>query len=181
VGEVVGGEDGRDERVAAAPLGVPGVGAGADGGEERVEAVEREGAVGEEEWEEGMEEADEEGRRRAGRVRVEGGEQRGGVGEASELGQGEGGESGEEEAVVRMRRVGRVGEVGEERLPLPASGQVVGDREIGEAWSGDVGRRRRGRGGWGGGSSHGAARDRDCRDLEDEKSARPSTGGVGWK
>jgi len=57
--------------------------------------------------------------------------------------------------VVRMWRVGRMGEVGEERLPLPAGGQVVGDREIGDAWSGDVGRRRRE--GWGGGSSHGVA------------------------
>jgi len=65
---------------------------GADGGEEGVEAVECEGAVGEEEREERVEEADEERRRRAGRVRVEGGEQHGGVGEAAELGEGEGGE-----------------------------------------------------------------------------------------
>jgi hypothetical protein len=80
---------------------------------------------------------------------VEGGEQRGGIGEAAELGEGEGGESGEEEAVVRVRDVGRVGEMGEERFPLPARGQVVGDREIGESWRvGGLGRRRRGRGSW---------------------------------
>ena len=101
-----------------------------------------------------MEEAYEEGRRRAGRVRVEGGEQRGSVGEASEFGQGECGERGEEEAVVRVRRVGRVGEVGEERLPLPARGQVVGDREIGGSWRCGVRRRWQGRGGGGGGGGH---------------------------
>lgn len=71
VGEVIGGEEGRDEGVTTAPLGMLGVGAGADGGEEGVEAVEREGAVGEEKREESVKEAEEEGRRRAGGVRME--------------------------------------------------------------------------------------------------------------
>jgi hypothetical protein len=44
--------------------------------------------------------------------------------------------------------------VGEERLPLPPRGKVVGNREIGEAWRGGVGRRRRRQRGGGGG--HGA-------------------------
>ena len=68
--------------------------------------------------------------------------------------------------MVRVRDVGRVGEVGEERLPLPAGGQVVGDREIGEAWRGGVGRRRRERGGGGHGAVGSGSRSRGTKAAE---------------
>ena len=88
---------------------------------------------------------------------------------------------------MRVRNVGRVGEVGEQRLPLPAGGQVVGDREIGEAWRGGVGRRRRERGGGGHGavgSGIGIERSRGLGGRRQRKSGLcggPSRqGGLGW-